>query len=231
MRNKSPSKLCSHFCSKALFLPSIHSQQLFMALAELQLIFTPSDTMAALKCHCTCLHLSSFFQCLRLTPFTTVLAVWVLSWKIQTELSPLQRLLLTRCSSWCSSGFRKCKQKAFSPSFFQNIADISFACMAKSKHLLQGLFPVTLIGNAGSQRSSKWGNSLSLMQKAALQKQYTNRARHSLLTDLSLLAELAWNSLPVRQHFPLFTDLIERMIYQGSASHWVLLSAPKGNDL
>lgn len=107
MRNKSPSRHCSHFCSKALFLPSIHSQQLFTVLAELQLIFTPSDTMAALKCHCTCLHLSSFSQCLWLTPSTAVLALWVLSWKIQTELSPLQRLLLSRCSSWCSSGFRK----------------------------------------------------------------------------------------------------------------------------
>lgn len=125
----------------------------------------------------------------------------------------------------------QCYQKAFSPSFLQNIANISFACMAKSKHLLQGLFPVTLIGDAGSRRSSKWGNSLSLMQKEALQKQNTNRARHRLLTDLSLLPELAWNLSPVRQHFPLFTDLIERMIYQGSASHWVLLSAPKGNEL
>lgn len=220
MRNKSPSRHCSYFCSKALFLPSIHSQQLFTALAELQLIFTPSDTMAALKCHCTCMHLSSFFPVFVADPIHSSPGCVGAELEDSNGIVTTAKAVLSRCSLWCSSGFTKCNQKAFSPSFFQNIANISFACMAKSKHLLLGLFPVTLIGKAGSQCSSKWGNSLALMQKEALQKQYTNRARHSLLTDLSLLAELAWNLLPVRQHFPLFTDLMERMIYQGSASHW-----------
>lgn len=39
-------------------------------------------------------------------PHPAVLAMWLLRWKKQAELSPPWRLLLSKCSSWCISGFR-----------------------------------------------------------------------------------------------------------------------------
>lgn len=140
MRNKSPSRHCSYFCSKALFLPNIHSQQLFTALAELQLIFTPSDTMAALKCHCTCMHLSSFFPVFVADPIHSSPGCVGAELEDSNWIVTTAKPVLSRCSLWCSSGFTKCNQKAFSPSFFQNIANISFACMAKST-LVAGVVP------------------------------------------------------------------------------------------
>jgi len=47
----------------------------------------------------------------------------------------------------------QCYQKTFSPSFFQNISNISSASMGKSKKLLKGMFLVILIGNVNSIRS------------------------------------------------------------------------------
>lgn len=97
--------LFSH--SKALlFLPGTYSQQLFAALSELQLIFTLSDTVAALKCRCSSPHLSSPFSVFVIDPIHCSLGYVAAELKETNWMSPLRRPLLSRCSSWCSSGFR-----------------------------------------------------------------------------------------------------------------------------
>lgn len=182
----------------SLFLPGIYSQQLFAAFPELQLIFTLSDTMAALKCHCTCPHLSSSFSVFVIDPMHCSLGCVAAKLKqTKTELSPPQRLLLSRCSSWCSSGFRKFSvtRKLSAP----NIANISFASMGKSKNLLRrGSFPVILIGNAGSSYAAagKGAHFLCCREKRRKSNAQTKQGTrfrlicHSLLNSSEIYCHL-----------------------------------------
>lgn len=111
--------------------------------------------MATLKCHCTCI-CHPLFQHLWLTPYPAVLAVWLVSWKKQTELSPSRRLHLSTCSSWCSSGSRKfnASREPSARVYSRMIKTFILLPWEKSKNLLKGLFPVILSGNVNSTHAA-----------------------------------------------------------------------------